>query len=173
MGVKWSSSFIYPASGVLVLVLWSSAFSRCLMMYSLSLSNLDQEPDRNWSWERSCSKIEGRVQHAWGWVVHQGYRSCTNRSKRLYLFIIMNWLFQFHCCGVTGPQDYSGTAWQREVNGADSSLKLPLTCCALNSTTSKQIFLDPFPTDLDKCQNLDICSEEFRNSEVCMYKWSR
>lgn len=77
---------------------------------------------------------------------------------------------EFHCCGVTGPQDYSGTAWQREVNGADSSLKLPLTCCALNSTTSKQIFLDPFPTDLDKCQNLDIFSEGFRNSEVCMYK---
>ena len=84
------------------------------------------------------------------------------------MWLHLNILLQFHCCGVAGPQDYSGTAWQREVGDADSSLKVPLTCCFLNSSHIRDAFLDPLPRDLEKCQDLDSFAEGFKNSEVIL-----
>ena len=60
-------------------------------------------------------------------VVTQSPRITSRKhSSMLFLSLVEVYCFQFSCCGILSPSDYSSSTWS-----VSSGLNIPLTCCRL------------------------------------------
>ncbi|XP_033217935.1 tetraspanin-17-like [Belonocnema kinseyi] len=81
----------------------------------------------------------------------------------------------FSCCGINGSSNY-GTSWWRLQEVGRRELVVPLTCCTLNNTIEKDAFLNPEPSNLTLCQDLNPAQHQHaRHATGCLEiieKWT-
>ncbi|KAG7190969.1 hypothetical protein KM043_007019 [Ampulex compressa] len=97
--------------------------------------------------------------------------------------------YKFNCCGIHGDGDYNGTAWWRDGQISGSRRQVPLTCCVLKNTETKNTgspmsvvsrvfhknyekpWLHPQPKDEAACQVEDEEGHDgYRHKEGCLGK---